>query len=122
MVSSAFIQAPAVYRSASEPAKFSTSKKVWLVSVLALAAASAVDLHSSWGGLEANRTLAGPDGRFGVKGAALKVSFASALVGVQWLAGRKHPGTYKAGALVNFVMSGVYGGVAARNYGIKNQQ
>src|SRR5262249_51890932 len=94
-----------------EPRKTGLSA-VWQISVAALAAASAADVHSSWGRLEANPVLAGPNGRFGMQGVALKSAIAGGVVAAQYLMLRNHPKASKYGAWVNFGMAGVISAAA----------
>ena len=96
------------------------SLKLWQTSVAALAAANALDVHSSWGKHELNSTLAGSAGTFGGRGTLLKLGFQGGLVGVEYLITRGHPNgkVMKALSFINFGTAGVIGGVAAHNYTI----
>ncbi len=92
--------------------------KLWRTSVATLAVANALDVHSSWGKYELNRTLAGPSGTFGRDGALLKLAFQGGLLGVEYLITRGHPTgkVYKALSVINFGAAATFGGVAAHNY------
>jgi hypothetical protein len=94
--------------------------KLWRASVTALAAANALDTHSSWGKHELNRTLASPSGNFGTQGALLKLAFQGGLIGLEYLVTRGHPSGkfYRALSIVNFGAAGAIGAVAAHNYTI----
>ncbi|MBL8233386.1 MAG: hypothetical protein JNL98_33125 [Bryobacterales bacterium] len=90
--------------------------RLWKVSVALLAASSVVDVHSSWGRLEANPVLRGPNGRFGMQGVVLKTMIASGVLGAQYLILRNHPKAAKYGAVTNMVMAGVITAAAMSNY------
>lgn len=88
------------------------AKKVWKVSSGFLMAASISDGVTSYGRFEGNPVLRGQDGRFGVKGFAIK----GAIVGVSFLVerklGEKH---YKASSICNFALAGTMGWFAYHN-------
>ena len=102
-----------------KPAPLPTpSRNLWRASVVALTAANALDVHSSWGKHELNSTLAGSNGNFGTQGALLKLGFQGGLLGIEYLITRGHPTgkVYRAFAAINFGAAGVIGSVAAHNY------
>lgn len=79
----------------------------WRASAVTLTAASAVDIHSSWGKCcEANRLLPAPGGRFGRDAALVKTGALGAQLLLQHLAARKRPGWRKFFTIVNFSVSG----------------
>lgn len=82
------------------------SKKRWWASV-AIAAASFMDMHSSWGKREMNPMLRGPDGRFRAGGVVIKASLLGTSCGLQWLLLKKEP------QLKNTLLSGINVGLAA---------
>lgn len=88
----------------------------WKLSVATLAAATAVDGHSSWGRIEVNPVLRGGDGRFGSRGVAIKALVFTATAGVQHLLLKKHPQAEKPGIVTNFGLAGVLAAAAAVNY------
>lgn len=90
--------------------------RLWKVSVALLAASSVADVHSSWGRLEANPVLRGPNGRFGMQGVVLKTMIASGVLGAQYLLLRNHPRAAKYGAVTNLIMAGVISAAAMSNY------
>lgn len=90
--------------------------KWWKLSSAILAAAVAADAHSSWGRMEANPLLRGPDGRFGTRGLALKAALIAGTVGAQYLLLRKHPSGAKYGVAANLAIAGVLGGAAISNH------
>jgi len=96
------------------------SRRLWQISLAGVAAANVLDVDSSWGKRELNGALAGADGSFGARGAALKLSMQAGMVVVErLLLGHRPTGrAYRAAAIVNFVVASVIGGVAAHNYGI----
>jgi hypothetical protein len=102
---------------AAEPPKVS---RWWAVSAIALAAANAADVTSSWHGYEANPLAHGADGRFSpARGIALKVGFTGGALVLQRLILRRHHRADKAFAAVNLGAAGVVAGVAMRNRGVK---
>lgn len=91
---------------------------LWKVSAVALAVATSVDAHSSWGRVEANPVLAGPNGRFGSQGVALKALITGGVLGAQYMMMKNHPKAEKYGAWTNFVLAGALGSAAAYNYNL----
>ncbi|MCS7026563.1 MAG: hypothetical protein NZV14_17330 [Bryobacteraceae bacterium] len=91
-------------------------KRLWKMSVSVLAAASVMDVHSSWGRPEVNPLLRGPNGRFGAQGIALKTTILCGVIGAQYFLSRHHPTAAKYGAVTNLVMAGLVSGVAMSNY------
>jgi len=89
----------------------------WRASVVTLLAATTADAHSSFGRLEANPLLRGRDGRFDLRGVAIKGGISGGAILVQYLLLRKHPRAEGAASVANFVFAGALGGVAAYNYG-----
>jgi hypothetical protein len=96
------------------------SKRLWQISLAGVAAANALDVQSSWGKHELNGALAGANGSFGARGAALKLSMQAGMVVVErrLLGHRPTAGGYRAAAIANFIVASVIGGVAAHNYGV----
>ncbi len=93
-----------------------SSKKLWWVSVAALAGASVLDARSSWGRHELNPLLQGPNGRFGARSVEIK----SAIVGVglafQWIALRHHSQKIeKPLSIANLAAAGLTTGAAVHN-------
>jgi hypothetical protein len=98
--------------------------KLWKMSLVAVAAANALDAHSSWGKRELNPTLATAAGTFGGRSLGLKLIFTGGLVGVEYLLARRRPGRtfYKVTSIVNFGSASVTTATAIRNYGIARPQ
>ena len=95
------------------------AKTLWRASVLSLAAASALDVHSSWGKHELNPALgSGQEAKFGVQGALIKMGLQGGLVGLEYLITRGHPTgkVYKALSFVNFGAAAAEAIVAVHNY------
>lgn len=90
--------------------------RLWKASLVALAAASAWDTQSSWGGSEANPVLG--RGNFGARQVGVKIGLMSGVAVVEWIAVRK---THRDRALTwtNFAAAGVTAGVASRNMRMK---
>jgi len=93
-------------------------RNLWRVSVTTLAAANALDVHSSWGKHELNSTLAGSAGTFGKQGALLKAGFQGGLLGLEFLVTRHRPSgkLYRTLSSINFGAAAAIGSVAAHNY------
>jgi hypothetical protein len=93
-------------------------RNLWLTSATALAAANALDIHSSWGKHELNSALAGPSGSFGKQGALLKLGFQGGLIGIEYLITHRRPSArlYRALSFVNFGAAAAFGATAAHNY------
>ncbi len=92
-----------------------SGKKRWWASVAALAAASVLDMHSSWSRREINPMLRGPDGRFGARGVAVKSSILGASCGVQWLLLQREPRMGNTLAGMNAGLAAWSATAAARN-------
>ncbi|HXA51284.1 MAG TPA: hypothetical protein VNV86_13305 [Candidatus Acidoferrum sp.] len=104
-----------------QPDPASKARTLWKASVLSLAAANALDVHSSWGKHESNPALGvGPQAKFGVQGALIKMGLQGGLMGLEYLITRGHPTgkVYKALSFVNFGAAAGVGMVAAHNYTI----
>ncbi|HXN48004.1 MAG TPA: hypothetical protein VN893_15260 [Bryobacteraceae bacterium] len=100
----------------TNPTNKPSSKKLWWVSVAALAGASVLDARSSWGRHELNPLLQGPNGQFSARSVEIK----SAIVGVglafQWVALRHHSQkAEKPLAIVNLAAAGLTTGAAVHN-------
>jgi hypothetical protein len=91
--------------------------RIWIASMLAMAAASGFDAETSWGKLEANSLLASRDGTFGAKGVSIKAGAAAAIIIPQILF-RKHKDLRVKFAIGNFAGAAVFSGVAIHNLGI----
>lgn len=90
-------------------------KSRWYKSLLALVAGNVADVSSSWGQPEANRILAGRDGRFGAKGLAIKSGIVGGTALAQYLLGRKYPEVYKVTPPFNIGVGVGTGAIAANN-------
>jgi hypothetical protein len=99
-------------------ADYSLPSRSWQYSLAALSTANALDMHSSWGRRELNPMLASSDGRFGARGAALKLGIQATLFGLEYVITRRHPGrrTYRVLSILNFGAAGVAGATAIHNY------
>ena len=90
-------------------------RKLWIASIVALAAANAADAHSSWSRYEGNRALMGPRQKFGARGAAIKGGVNAAWVVGQVLWLRKNP-AHRALGVVNLAAASVFAALAWHNY------
>ena|SRR5690242_17321061 len=91
-----------------------SGRAVWIASIAALTAANIADAHTSWNKTEANRLLAGKDGNFGTRGAAIKGGVNGLWVASQVFAFRKNP-RYRTLAIINFAAASFLGAVSYRN-------
>ncbi len=117
-----FIAAPAArladikYRDVSPGDSFS---RAWKLSLLPLVGSQALDAASSYGMRELNPALANANGRFGMKSASIKIGAIGALVVVEYLVIRRHPGAANAFAKLNWATGIVTTGFAAHNFAIR---
>ena len=94
-------------------------RSVWKASIFTLAAANALDAHSSWGKYELNPALSAARGNtFGPRGVVIKAGLQGALVGLEFLVTRTHRSgkVYKRLAAINFGAAAAVGSIAAHNY------
>ena len=93
----------------------------WRLSLVVLGTAHAVDIHSSLGKMEANPLLRGPDGRFRTgRGIALKSAVVAGIALGQWALQRHgRRGLRKPFAVINYAAAIGIGGVAVRNYRVR---
>jgi hypothetical protein len=82
-------------------------------SVLALGAANAADIASSWGKVELNPALGK---QFGARGAGVKLSILGGVVLVERLFLRKHPKAQRFVSVLNFGVAGATTAVALHNW------
>ena len=93
--------------------------RLWKISAMSLAVASALDLHSSYGKCcEANPLLASSDRRFGTKGALIKSFALGGQLGLQSMVRTKSPKLRMIFTIANFGTSVALSFVAAHNYGV----
>ncbi len=101
----------------NRPAKW--RKVLYRSSIVALSAANLIDIGSSWGGREMTPFLRSSDGRFGTRGASVKLGMLAGLVTTElWLV-RKHPNAEIAATAANFGMAAMMSRIAANNIQIK---
>ncbi|MBV8865229.1 MAG: hypothetical protein JO210_07490 [Acidobacteriaceae bacterium] len=91
--------------------------RIWVASMLAMGAATALDSGSSWGKREGNPLLASSDGTFGAKGLSIKTGVAVSLIASEILL-RHHKDLKSKFAIGNFVEAAIFGGVAIHNISI----
>ena len=90
----------------------------WKMSLAPLVAAHSLDVASSWGYIETNPLLAGPNGRFGMRSASVKFGIVGAAIAVEYLVLRRHPKMAKLFTRGNYFNAAITGGIAARNYAV----
>jgi|SRR5579884_2188190 len=91
----------------------------WKWSLAPVVASQALDITSSYGMRELNPALAGPDGRFGLRAASVKISVTGAIIGVEYLIVKFHPRAARALTKLNWSGSAVTAGFAAHNFAIR---
>ena len=84
-------------------------------SVVAVVAANALDVASSWQQMEANPVL-GANSRFGARAVAIKAGFAGGSLLIEHWALRKNPKLYRKFAWLNFSVAGGLGVTASYNF------
>jgi len=97
----------------------SRSKKAWVASLAALAAANFLDVHVSSGQFEANPLLRNAQGRFSLaRGLLFKSGLSAGAVAVQLLFLRKASAedSYTPTAVANFAAAGGLTALAIRNH------
>jgi hypothetical protein len=98
------------------PTVHSNAKKWWVLSGIALTAASLVDFGTSMGHNEANPALQTSSGQFSAaRGLSLKLGLAGATMLFQAIITRHRPELYGPCAVVNTVGAGAFGAVAVHN-------
>jgi hypothetical protein len=96
----------------------------WYMSAGIHAAGTTADAVSSWRYGEGNELLCSREGTFGVRGVAIKGALSGALLGAQWLILRKvhSRGVDRAFSVINVVLGGSLGAVAAHNYAVRYRE
>lgn len=97
-------------------------RKLWKVSVGVLAMTSSIDAASSWDAREANPVLAGPNGRFGARGVAIKASIAGAVAVSQIVLTRRQPAAAPYAAAVNLGSSALFTWATVHNVCIRRSE
>jgi hypothetical protein len=110
---------PLTIESAARRAADQTSLKRWKFSLAPVFASQALDVTSSYGMRELNPMLASSDGRFGAKGAGIKLGATAGLLGVEYLLVRKYPRSARVFTKINWSVSIVTTGFAAHNFAIR---
>ena len=105
--------------SAARRAADQASLSRWKLSLAPVFASQALDVASSYGMRERNPILAGSDGRFGAKGAGIKLGATAGLAGAEYLIVRKYPRSARILSKVNWSVSIVTTGFAVHNFAIR---
>ncbi len=90
-------------------------RAVWKWSAAALVAGASADVASSYGRVELNPLLRGPDGRFGARGVVLRSGIVTGAILTSWAVLRRCPRS-KAPVVMNFAVGAGLGGVSVRNW------
>ncbi len=88
-------------------------------SVASVLAANAADVATSWSSSEANPVVAGGGGQFGATSIAIKSGLVGTSLLIQHFTLRHRPDLYRRMAWMNFITTGVLGGVAAHNASLR---
>jgi hypothetical protein len=100
---------------AAEPRK--ASRRLWVASVAALVAASALDIASSRNGIEANPLMRSQNGTFSMtRGVLLKSGFSTGIIVSGLLVSRHSPSAAKQLAIFNFGTAAALTGLSVRNW------
>jgi hypothetical protein len=110
---------PLSVESAARRAAQQASYRTWKISLAPVVASQALDVASSYGMRELNPVLAGPDGRFGARGAGIKLSATAGLLGIEYLIVRKYPRSASVFSKINWSASAMTTGFAAHNFSIR---
>lgn len=92
----------------------------WRASVAAVAASSALDVHSSFGAYELNPIVG--RGQFGSRQASISLGITAGVLVFEYLVVRKHPRFERTLTWTNFAVAGARAGTAARNYRLGGTQ
>lgn len=106
----------AVLLSSSGCASKKHSSAWFWASTAAVVGANILDSGTSWGAVEANPLLRGGNGRFGSKGAGVKLSITGAVIAGEYFLSRKSPKAARVCIVGNTLWAGYYAGVATDNY------
>jgi hypothetical protein len=93
--------------------------RAWKISLIPVLASQALDASSSYGMRELNPVLADANGRYGMKANTMKFSAVTAILGVEYLIVRSHPGSARILSKLNWSSSVVTGAFAAHNFAIR---
>ena len=91
--------------------------RLWVASLLAVAASTSMDAATSWGKREGNGFLASSDGTFGVRGIGIKAGMLAGVVAPQLLF-RHHKELKAKFAIGNLFEAGIFTGVSVHNLGV----
>jgi hypothetical protein len=101
-----------------EAAAQARSYTAWKISIAPVIASEALDAFSSRGLHELNPLLSNSEGQFGTKATLLKIGFTGALLGMEYVVLRTHPGAAKVFWKINVISAAVTGGVAGHNFSL----
>ena len=107
---------PLTIETAARRAVDQAAYRRWKISLAPVLASQTLDVASSYGRRELNPLLAGPDGRFGARGAGIKLGAVAGILGIEYLIVKRHPGAARVLSHLNFSVSIVTGGFAAHNF------
>lgn len=93
--------------------------RAWRRSLIPLVASQSLDIASSYGMRELNPVLAGSDGRFGVRGLAVKSSVVAGVAGLEYLLVKKWPRSARVLSKLNWSSAIVTSSFAVHNFAIR---
>jgi hypothetical protein len=112
---SEFVAAPGAVGRVGHDARW---RRQWAISLAPLFASEALDAASSYGMRELNPLLAGSNGGFGTKAAAIKFGVVGAFAGAEYFVVREHPASAKFFTIVNWVTASATTGLAIHNFSL----
>jgi hypothetical protein len=106
-------------RSVESMARDAHNYRAWKFSLAPVIAGQALDVASSYGMRELNPMMASQDGRFGMKGASIKIGVSAAMLGAEYLIIRRNPSSSRLLTKLNWAAGFVTIGFATHNFAIK---
>src|SRR3954453_2390629 len=91
-------------------------------SIIALAAANAIDIGSSWGGREMTPMLRSADGTFGARGTGIKLGVLAGMISTEMWLIRKYPNSDMVSTPLNLAIAASMSRIAVNNLRNRNSQ
>jgi hypothetical protein len=98
-----------------------TVNRIWVVTLVAVAASTSMDAATSWGKREGNGFLASSDGTFGARGLGIKAGMLAGVI-VPQLIFRHHKELKAKFVVGNLIEAGIFTGVSIHNLGVTAQR
>ena len=94
---------------------------LYRTSIVALGAANAIDIGSSWGGREMTPFLKSNDGRFGARGTGIKIGMFTGIAVTEMWAAKKHREADLLATPLNLAMAAAMTKISMNNIAIKRR-